>query len=434
MRFVKKTIFWAYFITLFWGFFKVGVDISVLTENDSEDLIVEGNDVLVINNTLYIQKGNVIIRENGILVIRNSRFIMEQSLHERYKVILYNNAKLRIENSEIDSVVHYPLIVSFNSSQVYVINSTFIFEHSNVIKAYGESKVSLENVRAVGYLEINLYDFSNISVKNSELYFVATYGNSTALVINSLIKHDIWCRDSSRLVLYNSTISAEGIAGFLIAEDSSNILISNFSRIEGSLTAKDLSRISIDNAYVRWLQLSKSSNVKVTNNSTINGLSISFSGGQTIISNLKPGYIFKNKIYEHRTGLNFTVITSKIININLKIGGSSFIFIKDSQISTISLASYSSAVIYNSQIDIIYCSMHSFVLIWNSRITYPVQGDHKAMVLYFSTVDISVFNLIITAFIAISIVYVITVIIFLKRHKHNLPSLHTDQTTLMNEK
>lgn len=350
---------------------------------------------------------------------------MEQSLHERYEVILYNNAKLRIENSEIDSVVHYPLMISFNSSQVYVISSTFVFEYSNVIEAYGKSKVSVENVGAVGSLEINLYDSSNVSVKNSELYFVAKYENSTALVINSLIKHDEWCRDSSRLVLNNSTISAEGIAGFLIVEDSSNILISNFSRIEDYLAANDLSRITIDNAYVHWLQLSESSKIEVTNKSTINGLSISFSGGQTLISNLKPGYLSKNEMYEHRMGLNFTVITSKINTIDLEIGGNSSVFVKDSEISKINLSSCGCAVIQHSQIDISYCNMHSFALIWNSRITYPIQGEQKATVLYFSTVDISVFNSIITAFIVISIACVITVITFLKKHKHNAPALHT---------
>jgi hypothetical protein len=416
--FREKAVLGAWLIALLFGLPVLTQDISVLAENNPEDLVVEGNAVLIIENSQYVHKGNVIVRENGTLIVKNSRFVIEQSLGERYEVGVYDNASLRIENSEIGNVNNYPIIASYNSSFVHIANSTFTFRLSNVMEAYGESKVLVENVRAAGSLEIHTYDSSNVSLGNAELYLVAAYENSTVSVRDSLIEHDIWCRDSSRLVLHHSTVSAEGIGGFLIAEDSTDVTISDSSRVEYYLDANDLSRILVENAYVRWLQLSGPSNVQVTNNSTIDGLSISFSQGQTSISNFKSGYIGRNEMFEPATRLNFTIIDSRIGDVDLKVAGNSHIFVKDSEISTISLSGYASATVYNSQVDILYCSKSSFVLVWNSRIAHPIQGEEEATVLYYSTVDMGIFNLMIIVFLMISVICtVLAVFLLKKRHQ-----------------
>jgi len=68
------------------------------------DITLNGNEILLIENTTYTNKGNITLYDNSQLIIRNSTFNFEQDYHEQYKIILSSSSSLEIDNSTFNFI------------------------------------------------------------------------------------------------------------------------------------------------------------------------------------------------------------------------------------------------------------------------------------------------------------------------------------------
>lgn len=88
------------------------------------DINLTGNQILLIENTTYTNKGNIFLSDNAQLIIRNATFNFEQDYHEQYRIQLNGNSRLTIEsNSTLTSPYRF-LLPSNDNSVVSVYNST----------------------------------------------------------------------------------------------------------------------------------------------------------------------------------------------------------------------------------------------------------------------------------------------------------------------
>ncbi len=196
---------------------------GIVNAQGNGDLIVSGNDTVVINGTAYECKGKVIIRDNGTLIISSSTFTFNSSSPE---IIVMDHGTLVIRNSVIDSVqtlymvtvnssthilissskllkcssihIRGNAVVTVSQSQLYAGENVTVSENSHVeildsliscpITCYGEANVAFINIDRV--FRIHLYDSVTGMLKSLNLDELHTEGyvdvNASHLTINSL--------------------------------------------------------------------------------------------------------------------------------------------------------------------------------------------------------------------------------------------------------
>ena len=88
------------------------------------DINLTGNQILLIENTTYTNKGNITLGDNAQLIIRNASFNFDQDYHEQYSIQLNGNSRLTIESSSTLTSPYRFLLPSNDNSIVSVSNST----------------------------------------------------------------------------------------------------------------------------------------------------------------------------------------------------------------------------------------------------------------------------------------------------------------------
>lgn len=120
---------------------------------NSEDLVVEGKEIKVIENLKYFQQGNIYINDEAKLIIKNSQFMIGRgdvpTIH--VYIVVGKNASLEIENSTIFQNI-FPEVID---------HPTHI-----VIRTNGNVKISGSET-ATHLLEIN--DGAQVKIINSTL-------------------------------------------------------------------------------------------------------------------------------------------------------------------------------------------------------------------------------------------------------------------------
>ncbi|PKN61408.1 MAG: hypothetical protein CVU57_29570 [Deltaproteobacteria bacterium HGW-Deltaproteobacteria-15] len=89
------------------------------------DLILDGNDVLVIENQTYIHTGNIYLKDNAKLTLRNATLIVNISYHEEFDIYVSDNAILEVDNSTIKTPISDEIqrVILIGSPELYFRNS-----------------------------------------------------------------------------------------------------------------------------------------------------------------------------------------------------------------------------------------------------------------------------------------------------------------------
>ena len=103
--------------------------LSICSQVRCEDLVLTGNQQMVIENTTYIQTGNIFIRDNAKLTIRNATLIMNMRYHEEFLVEVSGSGTLEVADSTID--VSIP---GENTEWTFLDQSTITITNSNLQK------------------------------------------------------------------------------------------------------------------------------------------------------------------------------------------------------------------------------------------------------------------------------------------------------------
>ena len=91
------------------------------------DIVLTGDDVLVIEDTTYTQTGNIFVRDNATLTLQNAEFIVNVSYHEEFGFEVSENGRLEVINSTIHTSIPGEVV------GIYVIDeATIIVQDSSL--------------------------------------------------------------------------------------------------------------------------------------------------------------------------------------------------------------------------------------------------------------------------------------------------------------
>jgi len=223
----------------------------------SGTLVIDGEEY-VIENTTFVQYGDIIVRNGGRLVIRNATLQFRIDYHEQYSIQIEDNSEIVIKNADV-----YPVgdgdvfgILFRNSSRGYIINMSQGEKNfgTTIVVETGSPNISIENSQlttieisdrvkyaivnvtnsqiesfglwihdgileglTVGYIHDTTIYFTNfrvhlLNVSITKEIIIWTAGNSEIWIYNSKISQ-IDVRESSRVYLINSTVG--GVIPFL---------------------------------------------------------------------------------------------------------------------------------------------------------------------------------------------------------------------------
>jgi len=191
------------------------------------DIVVEGDEVLVIEDLYFTQKGNIIVRDNAMLVIRNATLNLDQDYWRQYQITVSGSATLWTEDAYIVSDYWFNTLLM--DSAEGLIYATFFgdswdhppvdpmgyidVENDAVLDVYGST---------LGYL--HCFDYSTISVYGSYIIGLGSYGYSVASVYDSDIEWTVYVSPwgGSDVLLEGCTVGCP-ILGFLGTASSSEL-------------------------------------------------------------------------------------------------------------------------------------------------------------------------------------------------------------------
>ena len=94
----------------------------------AKDITLKDNQILLIKNTTYSNKGHIQLYDNSKLIIHNSTFSFIQDYHEQYQIILHDRASFIIENNSVLTSDQRFTVAMFGTSKVTVYNSVALNE------------------------------------------------------------------------------------------------------------------------------------------------------------------------------------------------------------------------------------------------------------------------------------------------------------------
>ena len=298
----------------------------------SEDINLNGNEILIIQNQVYPHTGNITLRDNSKIIIRNSTFIFEQNTHEQYAITLNNSSSLLVEQSSTLTSDQRFLVVMNDMSVVTVDNSVALNESLAWIR--GAFFIPNDNSTLVS-------TFSRIDAIGN-MYSYSENSKATIKMFDSTIQ-----QISLDFPLYSKVNVTDFKIGLIdrfeilhnVTNTPYDLIISN-TTVENSLTAwvKDNAEITFNNCEFHQVSIDGKSSVYLIN-SSINELWIYASDNSAtndgiIIQNLKNGYIDKSdQNILANSSVYIDVSDTYVLNWCIKIAGyDKPIHIMDSQI------------------------------------------------------------------------------------------------------
>jgi len=206
------------------------------------DLVLTGNNVTTIENQWFNMNGSIVIEENATLILKNAFLNFTQTESQQFNVTLQNphngNPRLVIENSTIAS-----------NYQIYV-------------KPYANSSITSDRMLAESSVRFRIYDSSVISLSNSALYDLYSYGTSTIETTNSSFS-------------------------YLVGEDNSNVLASNCTLDTAS--GRDNTSFTVINSIVEFDVMSHASSINCSVSDLQSGLVKYWNFGTNSSVTVAPG-------------------------------------------------------------------------------------------------------------------------------------------------
>jgi len=170
-----------------------------------EDLILEGDDVLVVENCTYILNGEFLARDRARLIIRNAELFVQEKrswvptdlLPATFCAVFNNSASLEMVNSSIHYPGHRLRIGFFQSSEATLdssaLNRTFLCGHDR-------SNLKITDSEVGGLTVTNDLICEVLNSEITEIDCISPYHHS--LIGHFLI--GVW--DTCRVEVWNSTV------------------------------------------------------------------------------------------------------------------------------------------------------------------------------------------------------------------------------------
>lgn len=246
------------------------------------DIIVDGNKTLTIENCEYHFTGNITIEDNATLIIRNAIFnqtglgdpvgivvknranliitnttliISQAQLQFPSKILVQDEAKLNIVNSNITSSNQEIFIWPESSSRIYIENSVISGPKSCVVVTNGDSEVHIKNSRidrVTAWVNskvtiessslneaIRAFNNCTINVFYSTIGYVTAYGSLTLYTRCSIIKSYVQAAMESHVWLVKTSVQK------VIAAENSEVWLIDAS--VGAFEEHDNAKV-----YVGW--------------------------------------------------------------------------------------------------------------------------------------------------------------------------------------
>ena len=290
----------------------------------ANDLIISGQERVVIENTEYIQTGNILVNETGTLILRNATLILTQPASHQYDIRFYDNSYFESINSTIigtESSEGGYYMFMYDNSIANISESTFEYpavlldaRGDNVIVEIQNSNIDYINIGSNSIVNINntIIDVhiwstpANVTISNSpqiDLMIQFTRNASADLSLQPGY-HDSWDlrRDESisnmdlDLTVFNSTIQSWDLYSWedpsihlqnstlsSVTMRSNSRLTANNTIISRRLSAQDnASMVFRDSSIVRDVSASDSSLIEFINTTLLQTGSISVSDAAEI--------------------------------------------------------------------------------------------------------------------------------------------------------
>jgi len=147
---------------------------------DAGDITLNGDEILLVENVTYTNKGNIKLYDNSQFIIRNSTFNFEQDYHEQYRIILHDNSSFEIDNSTLTSSQRF-LVPLFGDSKVTVdssvtLNEALGWKRGAIFQPNDDSSFSCNDSRLDCVGDMYSYSVSTkatISIQNSTMQALA---------------------------------------------------------------------------------------------------------------------------------------------------------------------------------------------------------------------------------------------------------------------
>ena len=230
----------------------------------AEDLVLSGDQVMVIENTTYVQTGNIYINDNAKLTIRNAILVLNINYHEEFMVYLQGSGTIEV----INSTVKTNLISGLYGNEIVVINfgnsSNLIFQDSNlsdglVFLQYsanyqGNTSISNSFLQALS-LTLTPSGAGAVSVANSScnsmmLRFESNYQGEFSDLRPGLLSSWSYTQNGYNIALHNTSINnyvlaCDGPCGIVVRNSEIHQFTPNSPQSVISMTAIDSTLIQI---------------------------------------------------------------------------------------------------------------------------------------------------------------------------------------------
>jgi subtilase family serine protease/ribosomal protein L40E len=98
-------------------------EVTVTLSENSNDLIVENNDVMILEGAAFTITGKVIVRDNGTLIIRNGSLSILQAVDDQYQVFVLDNGAIQLSSAVLSSNLEMPVYL-YDSAMLTIDAST----------------------------------------------------------------------------------------------------------------------------------------------------------------------------------------------------------------------------------------------------------------------------------------------------------------------
>jgi hypothetical protein len=276
-------------------------------------LVIEGNQILTIEDCTFHVTGNILVKDNATLVLRNVEFFIHHSgknLQEANKIRLKNKARMIVENSPFTVITHsrWPWI-----SRVYVEDSASLL--LNKSSSFSSKIISRQNgnitmITSQWHSVAEIYDFSHFFVVDSFIYMISSYDSTNISCEKSIVNQyrtfnnsRLFLKDCNKSGTYSHLLNIQ--YGIIHARHHSYVKLEN-STILGYKTSADRTspsqnEVCFDNATINnWISISDSSYVY-------------FHGKVT----LKASFEFEELARQGQLVRNYTIITNPNFHLNV---------------------------------------------------------------------------------------------------------------------
>lgn len=337
----------------------------------AEDLVLSGNDVMVIENITYSQTGNIIIQDNARLSLKNSTLLLNLSYHEEFRIYISGNGALEVMSSNIKSgIVNENIIINITDETTLTVQDSDLNEGA-VYFIFG--------TRQSGDNPVPLFK-GNASIINSkfhtlDLIFSPLGGGSFSVIDSQATTLGLSFRDN-----YTGEFSNLNPGTFTLwtyHNGDYNISIENTSFMNIGVASDGPSSVIVHNsdlfAFAPYAPLSTISMKAV--DSKIYGIALALNGSVELWG-LKTGLHSSWKLSEHSTGDSVPelILENTEIQSTWSVLGFSGIqlWIDDSMLKTLrTMGSTHDVTVTNSAVDelMLYNSMNTIYNFNNTTMT-----------------------------------------------------------------